>query len=80
MGPGATRDSATAAVNAILTAVLRSVPEQKCVRLPGFGTFEQKHIAAREIRLPGSSDKSHIPARSRLVFRPADSLKKELGL
>lgn len=39
MGPGATRESAAAAVNAVLDAVGKAAQTTKA-RLPGFGSFE----------------------------------------
>lgn len=43
MGPGATRNTASAAVEAVLSSILATAQEDNKVRVPHLGTFEYAH-------------------------------------
>ncbi len=75
MGPGATRATASAAVEAVLASIrlATQAPGEK-LHISHFGTFERTERAARkgyDINTGGMRD---IPARKVLVFKPAAGL------
>ena len=51
MGPGATRSTASAAVEAVLASIARGAAEEKGVRIQKFGTFRKKRAANGEQKL-----------------------------
>lgn len=61
MGPGATRSSATAAVNAVLSSIAHAADAPQGIRISGFGTFAVKLKS------------SETQTTRRLIFRPARS-------
>lgn len=61
MGPGATRSSATAALNAVLHSIKIAAEAPQGIRIAGFGTFCVKLKSAE------------TETSRRLVFRPARS-------
>ncbi len=61
MGPGATRSSATAAVNAVLSSIDNTANAPQGIRISGFGTFS--------VKLKSSESETS----RRLIFRPARS-------
>ena len=70
MGPGATRSTASAAVEAVLGSILQATAEDK-LHIAHFGTFERVlHPERRGFDINSRSMRS-IPARSELTFRPA---------
>ncbi len=62
MGPGATRSTASAAVEAVLASIANEAKQDKGIRIKRFGTFEYKT----------SADKSKKDGR--LSFRPSRKL------
>ncbi len=48
------------------------------VRLHGFGTFRLQHSAARTGRNPRTGEPVEIPARNRVLFRPAKALRERI--
>ena len=57
MGPGATRNTASAAVEAVLSSILATAQEDNKVRVPHLGTFEYTHSTEKK--------------PTKLKFRPA---------
>ncbi len=72
---GLTKKDASMAVNAMLEAIKTSLAKKEAVRLIGFGTFDVKKRAARKGRNPRTGAELNIPARTAVVFRPANALK-----
>ena len=72
---GLTKKDASMAVNAMLEAIKTSLAKKEPVRLIGFGTFDVKKRAARKGRNPRTGAELNIPARTAVVFRPANALK-----
>ena len=71
MGPGATRRSASAAVEAVLSSVVAAVAEGEKLHIAGWGSFELRERRARSGRLPGAGERLAIPAKRVPSFRPA---------
>lgn len=59
MGPGATRSSASAALNAVLSSIDKAAAAPQGIRISGFGTFSVKLKA------------SGTETTRRLIFHPA---------
>lgn len=75
MGPGATRNAASAAVDAVLASILKLAQQEK-LHIARFGTFETVHRPARSGAHPISGETITIPAHSRLTFRPSKGLSE----
>ncbi|MBR5213633.1 MAG: HU family DNA-binding protein [Akkermansia sp.] len=60
MGPGATRSTASAAVEAVLASILNGADNEKGVRITRFGTFRKKAAqdGTRKLRF---SPSRHLP-------------------
>ena len=75
MGPGATRATASAAVEAVLMSIRQATAhESEKLHLTHFGTFERKHRAARKGYDINSGGMRDIQARSELTFKAAKGL------
>lgn len=75
LGEGATKKCATAALEAVLTAITDSVKTEK-VQLIGFGTFETKTRPARTGRNPKTGAAMKIAASKTVTFKASTALKK----
>lgn len=75
MGPGATRRTASAAVEAVLSSILREAKREK-LHISRFGTFETTERKARNGTNPATGAPLQIAAHTRLTFRPAKELSK----
>lgn len=73
---GLTKKDASNAVFAVLEAIKNALAKKEPVRLIGFGTFDVKERAARKGRNPRTGAELEIPARTAVVFRPANALKE----
>lgn len=72
MGPGATRSTASAAVEAVLASVcLATEAENARLHIAHFGTFERTTRPARQGYDINTGSMRHIPARSELTFKAA---------
>ncbi len=75
MGPGATRATASAAVEAVLASIQQATTETKDkLHIAHFGTFERKQRAARQGYDINTGAMRNIPARSELTFKAANGL------
>lgn len=72
---GVSKRVATDIIDAVLTAVKRSVSRGERVSIPGFGTFEKRLRAPRTARNPRTGARVPIPAVSVPVFRPGQEFK-----
>ena len=68
MGQGSTRETATAAVDAVLDSIAKAAQQEK-VQLRGFGSFYTKEKKARKGHHPVTGETLHIPARDELSFK-----------
>ena len=77
MGPGATRATASAAVEAVLASIqLATVETGEKLHIAHFGTFERKTRAARQGYNINTGTMREIPARNELTFKAAKGLVK----
>lgn len=71
MGPGATRSTASAALEAVLASILTLTAGGERLRITRFGTFELRHTPARTGYDIARGSMATRPARTRLHFSPA---------
>lgn len=77
MGPGATRATASAAVEAVLASIQQATAEAADkLHIAHFGTFERKTRAARQGYNINTGTMREIPARNELTFKAAKGLVK----
>lgn len=76
MGFGSTRDSAQAALNAVLDCIATYSKEER-IELRGFGVFTQKEKKARAILHPISHERIELPARQELHFKPSQCVSNK---
>ena len=74
MGPGATRSTASAAVEAVLASI-RLAAQQEKLHIAHFGTFEQVHRPARQGFDINTRTMRNIPEKSELTFRASSRLE-----
>ncbi len=74
-----TEAQASAAVNAVFTAVQRALANGDEVAISGFGTFRVTERAARQGRNPRTGDAMMIGRRRSPAFRPGTQLKRAVG-
>lgn len=74
LGKDATKQCAVQALNATISAIIKTVAKEK-VQIAGFGTFETKKRAARKGRNPRTGESMQIPASKSVSFKPSNSLK-----
>lgn len=75
MGPGATRATASAAVEAVLASIRLSTSEaDEKLHIAHFGTFERQQREARQGYDINTGAMRDIPARSELTFKAAKGL------
>ncbi len=75
MGPGATRATASAAVEAVLASILKAAEtEPGKLHLAHFGTFERTHRKARLGYDINTGTMLRIEAKSELTFKAAKGL------
>ncbi len=77
MGPGATRASASAAVEAVLASIRLATDSGGKLHLAHFGTFEHVLRAARQGFDINSGAMRHIPEKRELTFKAAKGLLRE---
>ena len=75
MGPGATRATASAAVEAVLASIRMATDKQgEKLHIAHFGTFERVNRAARRGYDINSGTLCDIPEKEELIFKPAKGL------
>jgi DNA-binding protein HU-beta len=70
---------ADAAVGAVVDCVIAAVAKGEKVTVPGFGTFETRHRAARKGRNPQTGDVIDIDASDAPAFKPATAFKQAVS-
>lgn len=64
---------------ATTAAIIReSVMDGKTVQLQGLGALEKKERKARTIVHPRTGERSVVPSKNQVVFKPVASIKEEL--
>ena len=71
MGPGATRSTASAAVEAVLSSILSLTEGGERLQITQFGAFERKLRPARRAYNISTGEMEEVPAHERLSFFPA---------
>lgn len=78
MGPGATRATASAAVEAVLASIRLATAETDTkLHIAHFGTFERVERPARQGYDINTGTMRDIPARNELTFKAARGLIQE---
>ena len=77
MGPGATRATASAAVEAVLASIHLATESGEKLHLAHFGTFEQVLRAARLGYDINTGSMRPIPERKELTFKAAKGLLRD---
>jgi len=72
---GLTKTQAQAALNAITDGITDALSRGDTVSLIGFGTFEQRHRAARQGRNTQTGATIQIAAANNVGFKPGKALK-----
>ncbi len=71
------KDSANV-FDAVLEAIVDTLKKGEKVQISGFGNFEVKKREARQGRNPKTGEIIQIPAKKKIAFRAAKSLKELL--
>lgn len=72
---GITKKQAKSALESLTDLVVRELKREGSLRLAGLGIFRKRKTKARIGRNPATGEQIKIPARTRLRFTPAKSLK-----
>jgi DNA-binding protein HU-beta len=72
---GITKKQAKSALEELNSLVVRELKKEGSLRLAGLGIFRKRKTKARMGRNPATGQQIKIPARTRLRFTPAKSLK-----
>jgi DNA-binding protein HU-beta len=75
----ASEAQATAAVNAVFTAIQNALAEGDEVTISGFGSFRVVERASREGRNPQTGGRMTIAARKTPTFRAGSQLKRAVS-
>lgn len=74
-----TAAQADAAVGALLDRIVATVATGEKVTLPGFGTFERRHRAARSGRNPQTGESMEIAAAEAPAFKAGAAFKQAVS-
>jgi DNA-binding protein HU-beta len=72
---GITKKQAKSTLEELTNLVVRELKREGSLRLAGLGIFRKRKTKARKGRNPATGEEIKIPARTRLRFTPAKSLK-----
>ncbi len=72
---GITKKQAKTTLEELTSLVVRELKREGSLRLAGLGIFRKRKSKARIGRNPATGEQIKIPARTRLRFAPAKSLK-----
>ncbi|WP_208542834.1 HU family DNA-binding protein [Nocardioides euryhalodurans] len=76
---GLTGTDADKAVAAVIDSIAEALVAGDKVTIPGFGTFETRHRAARQGRNPQTGESMEIAASTSAAFKPGSDLKRRLS-
>lgn len=66
-------------VSAIFDEITNALSREETVNLIGFGSFSQRHRAARTGRSPKTGETIQIPASTSVGFKPGKALKDSVN-
>ncbi len=72
-------EQATQALSAILDEMTKALSRDENISLVGFGTFEQRHRAARSGKNPQTGESIEIKASNTVGFKPGKGLKEQVS-
>ena len=72
---GITKKQAKSTLETLTDLVVKELKKEGSLRLAGLGIFRKRKTKARIGRNPATGEQIKIPARTRLRFTPAKSLK-----
>ncbi len=72
-------EQATQALSAILDEMTNALSRDENISLVGFGTFEQRHRAARSGKNPQTGESIEIKASNTVGFKPGKGLKEQVS-
>ncbi len=72
---GISKKQAKTTLDELTSLVVRELKKEGSLRLGGLGIFRKRRSKARMGRNPATGEQIKIPARTRLRFTPAKSLK-----
>ncbi len=72
---GISKKQVKSALDELKELVTRQLKKEGLLRLAGLGVFRKRKLKARMGRNPATGEQIKIPARTRLRFTPAKSLK-----
>ena len=75
---GISKDTAANARTATLDSITDALVNGNKVQLPGFGTFEVKHRAARTGFNPRTKETMEVPASKAPIFKAGTKLKDKI--
>lgn len=75
---GVTKKETEQLLSTMNAVVRENLMAGKAIQLQGLGTLEIKERAARTIVHPRTGERTVIPAKDQLVFRPVENMKDEL--
>ena len=62
-----------------MNAIIReNLMAEKAIQLQGLGAFEIKERQARVVVHPRTGERTEVPSKNQLVFRPVANIKDEL--
>ncbi len=62
-----------------MNAIIReNLMAEKAIQLQGLGVFEIKERQARVVVHPRTGERTEVPSKNQLVFRPVSNIKDEL--
>ncbi|GLS28276.1 HU family DNA-binding protein [Marinibactrum halimedae] len=73
------KEKASTVVSAILDEITNALSRDEVVSLVGFGTFSQRHRAARTGRSPKTGETIQIAASTTVGFKPGKALKDSVN-
>lgn len=73
------KDQANNVVSAIFDEITLALSRDEAVNLIGFGSFNQRHRAARTGRSPQTGESIEIPASNSVGFKPGKALKDAIN-
>ncbi|MDZ7747844.1 MAG: HU family DNA-binding protein [Halofilum sp. (in: g-proteobacteria)] len=77
-GDRARRERLKAMARALVAVIREGLVRDGLVRIHGFGTFRLRRSAPRAGRNPQTGERITIPARNRVLFRPAKALRERI--
>ncbi|ROR99087.1 nucleoid protein HU alpha subunit [Sinobacterium caligoides] len=73
------QEKAAQALTAILDEMTTALSRDESISLVGFGTFEQRHRAARTGKNPQTGEPIEIKASNTVGFKPGKALKEKIA-